>query len=229
MITIVTVVFVGIPNLVSLIVILWIAGGLPVEQNKLKDAFGKIAHSSRGFVLLLVFAHRVLTVLTRKILHYSPSEFGPSEQIDILRQKAKIDDILEHLQDIFSLPSFFVIITNIFMCSSILGKIMTGILSKILIVTVVFYGLSNLVSLTVLLWIAGGLPTDQNKLKDAFYKRAHSRFLIILSPEELPFKREILDKTAFVLNGCNILYYTRNSIFTLTGMLLTYAFIIYPN
>ncbi|GFQ76462.1 uncharacterized protein TNCT_315681 [Trichonephila clavata] len=165
--------------------------------------------------------------LTRKVLQYSPVEFGSAEQIDILRLKANVDDNLEKLQDIFSLPSFFVILSNFFTCCSVLGIILTGDSSMITIVTVVFVGLPNLVSLIVILWIAGGLPVEQNKLKDAFGKRAHSRFLTVLSHEELHFKREILDKTAFVLNGCNIFSYTRNSILAVIGTLLTYTLLIF--
>ncbi|GFW81542.1 uncharacterized protein TNCV_2882191 [Trichonephila clavipes] len=182
-----------------------------------------------SFCYLCLRCSFCLNRLTQKVLQYSPEEFGPTEQIEILRQKSKIDDILEHLQDIFSAPSFFVIISNIFICSSILGMTLTGIHYKILLVTVVLYGISNLISLIGVLWTAGGLPSEQNKLKDAFYKRAHSRFLIAMTSEETMCKREILDKPNFVLNGCSIFYYTRNSIFTLTGMLLTYAFVIYPN
>ncbi|GFS53591.1 uncharacterized protein TNIN_279441 [Trichonephila inaurata madagascariensis] len=167
--------------------------------------------------------------LTQEVLQYSAEEFGPSEQIYVLKLKARMDDILEKLQDIFSLPSFFVILSNFFTCCSTLGIILTGHPSKISIVTAVFVGIPNLVSLIVVLWIAGRLPVEQDKLKDAFYKRAHYRYLIVLSSEEQQFKREILDKPDFVLNGCNIFSYTRNSFLTLIGTLLTYALLIYQN
>ncbi|GFY79387.1 uncharacterized protein TNIN_268401 [Trichonephila inaurata madagascariensis] len=167
--------------------------------------------------------------LTQEVLQYSPEEFGPSEQIHILKQKARLDDILEKLQDIFSLPSFFVILSNFFTCCSTLGIILTGHPSKITIVTTVFVGMPNLLSLIIVLWVAGGLPVEQDKLKDAFYKRAHYRYLIVLSSEEQQFKRGILDKPDFVLNGCNIFSCTRNSFLTLIGTLLTYALLIYEN
>ncbi|GFX84389.1 uncharacterized protein TNCV_4134991 [Trichonephila clavipes] len=170
-----------------------------------------------------------LAVQASVVFHYSPEEFGPSEQIEILRQKAKIDDIIEELQDIFSLPSFFVIVSNIFVCSSILGIILTGIYSGMVIVTAVFFCIPNLVCIIIVIWVAGGLPVEQHKLKGAYYKRAHSRFLIVMTSEKPQYKKEILDTPDFVLNGCGIFSYTRSSIFTLTGMLLTYAFIIYPN
>ncbi|GFY47972.1 hypothetical protein TNIN_478981 [Trichonephila inaurata madagascariensis] len=44
--------------------------------------------------------------LTQEVLQYSAEEFGPLEQIYILKLKARMDDILEKLQDIFSLPVF---------------------------------------------------------------------------------------------------------------------------
>ncbi|GFQ69477.1 uncharacterized protein TNCT_175121 [Trichonephila clavata] len=93
----------------------------------------------------------------------------------------------------------------------------------------VFYGTPNLVSLLVLLWIAGSIPVEQHKLKVAFYKRAHSRFLTIFTSEEPQCKREILEKTDFVLNGCSIFSYTRSSILAVLGTLLTYTLLIYQN
>ncbi|GFY79431.1 hypothetical protein TNIN_68731 [Trichonephila inaurata madagascariensis] len=42
--------------------------------------------------------------LTRKISLCSPEQFGPSEQIQVLRYKAKIDETLKITQEIFSVP-----------------------------------------------------------------------------------------------------------------------------
>ncbi|GFS53588.1 uncharacterized protein TNIN_279431 [Trichonephila inaurata madagascariensis] len=165
--------------------------------------------------------------LTQKVHQYSPEEFGPSEQIDILRQKAKVDIILEKLHDIFSLPSFLVILSNLLTCCVALGMTVIGLEARIKIIKALIYGIANSVSLIVVLWVAGELPMEQNRLKNAFYKRAHSRFLMALSSKESQCKREILDKPNFVFSGCNIFSYTRNSVLTLVGTLLTYTLIIY--
>ncbi|GFW19008.1 uncharacterized protein TNCV_165211 [Trichonephila clavipes] len=165
--------------------------------------------------------------LTQKVHQYSSEEFGPSEQIDILRQKAKFDIILEKLQSIFSLPSFLVILSNLFTCCVMLGTTVIGLEGRLNITKALFYGIANSVSLIVVIWVPGGLPMEQNKLKNAFYKRAHSRFLMALSSKEPQCKREILDKPNFAFRGCNIFSYTRNSVLTLVGTLLTYALIIY--
>ncbi|GFR19938.1 uncharacterized protein TNCT_165121 [Trichonephila clavata] len=167
--------------------------------------------------------------LTQKILHYSPDEFGTPEQIEILRQKAEIDDMLEKLQDVFSIPSFFVIVSLLSSCLSFLGMHFTGKFLKCIEVSAVFYGVPNLVYLIILLWIAGSIPVEQNKLQGAFYKRTHSRFLLHLTSQEQQCKREILDKNVFVLNGCSTFSYTRSSILALIGSLLTYSLLIYQN
>ncbi|GFU45841.1 uncharacterized protein NPIL_572401 [Nephila pilipes] len=165
--------------------------------------------------------------LTRKILQYKPEEFGPSEQIEILKQKAKLDDILVNIQIIFSLPSFLVITSNLLCCCSVLGLNLNGINSKGRLTSVLFYGIPNLVSLIAVLWTAGGLPVEQHELKEAFYKKVHLRFLIFRVLEEPQCKRELLEKPDLVLNGCNIFFYTRSSILTVVGTLLTYTLLVY--
>ncbi|GFW18987.1 uncharacterized protein TNCV_165011 [Trichonephila clavipes] len=202
---IVEIVFYIVIDFSSLIILLWVTGNVPVELKKLKSEFYK------------------------KVLHFSSEEFGPSEQIEILRQKPEIDDILENLQDISSLTYFPMIMSNLFTCCSYLGINLIGNYSKVIVVKAVFYGKTNLASFIVILWTAGSLPVDPNKVKDAFYKRAPSRFLIVFIPEERHNKREILDKTDFVLNGCSIFPYTRNSILAVIGTLLTYSLLICQN
>ncbi|GFY76005.1 uncharacterized protein TNIN_213421 [Trichonephila inaurata madagascariensis] len=202
----------------------------------IKKFLNNLVHTTFPSLVVVLFCYLCLRFsfcygyLSQKVLHYSPEEFGPSEQVEILRQKAKIDDILENLQDIFSLPSVFVTITHLFTCCSVVGMSITGgNFSKVNAVKSIFYGIPNLVSLIVLLWIAGSIPVEQNKLKSAFYKRAHSRFLTVFPSEEPQCKREILEKIDFVLNGCSIFSYTRNSILAVFGTLLTYSLLIYQN
>ncbi|GFY76006.1 uncharacterized protein TNIN_213431 [Trichonephila inaurata madagascariensis] len=250
---IVNAVFFCIPNLICIIVVLWVAGGLPVEQHKLKGAYYKRAHSRFLIVmtsekpqykkeildkpdfelngLAVLFCYLCLrcsfcfNCLTRKVLQYPPEDFGHFEQIDVLRQKAKIDDILENLQNVFTLSSFFAIISHLFSCCSVISKI--GYQSMFMLVSAAVYGIPNLLAIIIVLWVARELLMEQNKLKEAFYKTAHSRFLIVMPPDEPQCKREILEKSIFVLNGCSIFQNTRNSILTLVWKLLIFAFIIY--
>ncbi|GFT73400.1 uncharacterized protein NPIL_511381 [Nephila pilipes] len=190
-----------------------------------------LIHSTFPFLIAILFCNLCLSCascfncLTRKILQYSPEEFGLSEQIEILKQKAKLDDILDNIQIIFSLSSFLLITSNILSCCTVLGINLNGINRRL--TSVLFYGIPNLVSLIAVLWTAGGLPVEQHELKEAFYKKVHLRFLMLRCSEELQFKRELLEKPDFVLNGCNIFFYTRSSILTAVGTLLTYTLLVY--
>ncbi|GFU52616.1 uncharacterized protein NPIL_36291 [Nephila pilipes] len=113
-------------------------------------------------------------------------------------------------------------------CCSVLGINLNTINWNERVITVIFYGIPNLVSLIAILWTAGGLPVEQHKLNEAFYKKGHSRFLIVRSSEEPQCRRELLDKPNFVLNGCNIFFYTRSSILAVFGTLLTYTLLVFP-
>ncbi|GFU33348.1 uncharacterized protein NPIL_173931 [Nephila pilipes] len=194
-----------------------------------------LIHSTFPFLIAILFCNLCLSCsfyfncLTRKVLQYLPEEFGPSEQIDILKRKAKIDDILDNIQDIFSLPSFLLITSNLLSCCTALGKNLNGINSNGRAASVLFYGMPNLISLIAVLWTAGGLSVEQHKLKGAFYKKVHLRFLMLRCSEDLQCKRELLEKTDFVLNGCNIFSYTRSSVLAAVGTLLTYTLIVYQN
>ncbi|GFU47401.1 uncharacterized protein NPIL_82471 [Nephila pilipes] len=194
-----------------------------------------LIHSTFPFLIAILFCNLCLSCvscfncLTGKVLQYRPEEFGPSEQIDILKRKAKIDDILDNMQNIFSLPSFLVIMTNLLTCCIVLGKNLNSSNSKSLVISVLFVGLPNLVSLITVLWTAGSLSVEQHKLKGAFYKKVHLRFLMLRCSEDLQCKRELLDKPDFVLNGCNIFSYTRSSILAAVGTVMTYTLLVYQN
>ncbi|GFU33337.1 uncharacterized protein NPIL_173841 [Nephila pilipes] len=167
--------------------------------------------------------------LTQKILQYNPEEFGPFEQVDILKRKANFDEILYNIQNIFSLSSFLLITLNVLSCCNVLGVNLNGINSKGHTISILFYGIPNFLSLIAVLWSAGLLPVEQHKLKEAFYKKVHLRFLMLPCLDEIQCKREILDKPDFVLNGCNILFYKRSSILAAVGALLTYTLLVYQN
>ncbi|GFX84385.1 uncharacterized protein TNCV_4134951 [Trichonephila clavipes] len=56
---------------------------------------------SLSYCILCQLCCSQINNLTENVLQYSPDEFGPMKQLDILRQKAKIDNILENVQAIF--------------------------------------------------------------------------------------------------------------------------------
>ncbi|GFT43925.1 uncharacterized protein NPIL_386651 [Nephila pilipes] len=167
-----------------------------------------------------------LTILTEDIAKYSPHAFGPEEQRDILRRKAKIDDILDIIQEIFSVPSFFFILGYFISCCRALAWSLTHRAKTPIEILILIDGVIILISLSATLWVSGELPENINKLKEAFYKETHRRIIFVGTSGELDLRKELLDKPDFVLTGCGILFYRKFSILAVIGTLLTYTVLV---
>ncbi|GFR23849.1 uncharacterized protein TNCT_270641 [Trichonephila clavata] len=164
--------------------------------------------------------------LTLKISLCSPEQFGPSEQIQVLRYKEKIDEILKITQEIFSVPSFCFIVATSISCYSILGWYLICNAETIQLIEGSTVGVSSFLCLTVTLWTAGTLPVELNKLKDTFYEKTFSRWISFRFLSEENYRNEILNKPYFAFTGCDIISYTRNSVFAIVGALVTYTVLI---
>ncbi|GFT13113.1 uncharacterized protein NPIL_10261 [Nephila pilipes] len=165
--------------------------------------------------------------LSNKIDQYAPEEFGLSEQLDILKSKKKINDVLHNVQNVFSEQIFFLILANVIMCSSVAG----GFLIKhfkdfpVMMQLDYMYYLINSVSCVALtLWIVGRVPIEMKKFHQTFYERIHERLLrCYSSSKELNLKIDFFNEPDFVMTGCDILPLKRSTIFVLIGTLFTYT------
>ncbi|GFT18093.1 uncharacterized protein NPIL_265881 [Nephila pilipes] len=216
--------------------------GMEIENPVLQMGFISVSKCFQFFIdltlpcsiaylycTLCLYCSSGIKILTQQIARNTPGTFGPREQISILRRKAQIDDVLDDIQDVFSLPAFFAILSSLMTCEDVLViRLMFNRhnLYTIHLIEAIFHGFAGLACLTVTLWVAGGLPVESNNLKEAFYKMAHARFLFFHSSNEPNCKREMLEKPEFVFMGCNVLPYRRSSILTLVGILLSYTVLI---
>ncbi|GFQ64196.1 uncharacterized protein TNCT_213401 [Trichonephila clavata] len=178
------------------------------------------------FCTICVRCSNSIRILTHKIDVFSPEQFGSSEQIQVLLYKAKIDEVLKITQEIFSAPSFCLIVANSVSCYSMLGWYLMDTMSTSQLIQASFIGISSFLYLTVILWIAGTLPVELNKLKDTFYEKAYLRcisFGFLLEPN---FRREILDKPEFVFTGSDVLHYRKSSVLAVVGTLITYTLLV---
>ncbi|GFU47387.1 uncharacterized protein NPIL_82401 [Nephila pilipes] len=167
--------------------------------------------------------------LTQDILRISPNAFGPSAQMEILRRQTKINNILESIQEIFSLPSFFIFATHFMSCANIIGWLLCFDLASYkphMFTQSIFFGVNAFGCLVAILWIVGGLPVQMQKLKEAFYKKAHLRLLILGNLEEPQLKREFFDMPEFVFTGCEVISFRRRTILAFFGTLLTYTVLV---
>ncbi|GIY04273.1 uncharacterized protein CDAR_253881 [Caerostris darwini] len=76
---------------------------------------------------------------------------------------------------------------------------------------------------TSILWIAGGLPVEVNKFKEAFHRKTHARLLYGDATEVMNLKNDLFHEPEFVMTGCDILPIRRSTIFGLAGTIVTYT------
>ncbi|GFU33346.1 uncharacterized protein NPIL_173921 [Nephila pilipes] len=169
--------------------------------------------------------------LTKEISQVSPEEFDPIQQMDVLRQKARIDDVLKNVQAIFSVPSFFIIAVNVLKCGSLL-EIFTGNTwensSLFRNMEVVLYSLTSFCCLFIVSWVAGGLPIQMKQLKKEFNEKVRSRLLCTRNLGEIQPKNNLFGQSDFAFTGCNIIIFNRNIILKISAFLIIYAFLPSP-
>ncbi|GFT13116.1 uncharacterized protein NPIL_10271 [Nephila pilipes] len=165
--------------------------------------------------------------LTSDIDQYSPEEFGLPEQLDILKSKKKINDILHSIQNVFSRQIFFSILANIFMCSFITGSILIknfGEFHVMMQLDYMYYLINSISCVALTLWIVGRVPIEMKKFYHTFYQKTQERLLLrYASVEELHLKIDFFNEPDFVMTGCDILPLRRSTIFVLIGTLFTYT------
>ncbi|GIY45387.1 hypothetical protein CEXT_139351 [Caerostris extrusa] len=80
----------------------------------------------------------------------------------------------------------------------------------------VLYGTSSVGCLLSMLWIAGGIPIEEHKLKRTLEKEMNLSILVEDNYEKPTFQKLNLQKSDFfVFTGWNIISYRRSSIFAL--------------
>ncbi|GFU33644.1 uncharacterized protein NPIL_113541 [Nephila pilipes] len=161
---------------------------------------------------------------TEDITECSPVNFITSKQLEMIKEKSEIDDILDDIQDIFSIPSFFIIISNVSTCASVLSLYLDN--HDISVVTYIewaLYATDSMGCFVAILWIAGRVTVMDQKFKGSFHRKAKLRMFLATTPEEPRLERWLFDKPNFVFNGWDILPYRRSTIFTVIGALVTYT------
>ncbi|GFT77868.1 uncharacterized protein TNCV_4635741 [Trichonephila clavipes] len=73
-----------------------------------------------GFYILCQRCCSLIELLTQEIQRVPPETFVISRQIEVISQEARMEYILKNIQEIFSLPSFFIVIQNFLTCSEVI-------------------------------------------------------------------------------------------------------------
>ncbi|GFT43917.1 uncharacterized protein NPIL_386621 [Nephila pilipes] len=229
----------------------WVGPTLFTIQNKPKIVYGFELKGPLGQFLLWIRSHvhlimyptfpcliallyciaclrcsRSMKSLSQVINRFTPEAFRTSEQLSILRYKAKIDDVLDDIQEVFSVPSLFLILANFSSCCRIFGWNVLEFESDKKIVKTTFYAVVSFTCLSGTLWMASGVSTELNNMKKIFHKKSHLRLLFVRTPKETQYKKELMGEPNFVLSGCDIIFYRRSTLLTIMGALLTYTILV---
>ncbi|GFQ69478.1 uncharacterized protein TNCT_175131 [Trichonephila clavata] len=168
-----------------------------------------------------------INFLTEKVLQFSPEEFSPTRQIGILREKAKIDKLLESVQAIFSMPSLLLIATHFLSFVSLIRSTIEVAVESFLSyknMEAVIRTFIDFYCLFFMLWIASGVFVQMKKLKRGFSEKVRARLLHNGNLREIQPKGKLFGQSEFVFTRCDIILYKRSTLLSISGTLLIYAF-----
>ncbi|GFW18999.1 uncharacterized protein TNCV_165121 [Trichonephila clavipes] len=181
-----------------------------------------------SFCILCQHCCSQIMFLTEKVLQFSHEEFGPTKQIDILRQKAKIDKLLESVQTIFSVPSFLLIAMHFLMFVSVI-RIMIEVGGESFLsyvtVEVIILSFIDFNCLFFLLWIASGVSVQMKNLKCEFNEKVRARLLHNGNLRGIQPQDNLFGQSDFAFTGCDIILFKRSTLLSISGTLLIYAFL----
>ncbi|KAF8794492.1 hypothetical protein HNY73_002468 [Argiope bruennichi] len=181
------------------------------------------------YCLLCISCTSEVNKLTHRISNWSPEVFDLTKQMQILRTKAKLHHLLVDIQDIFSLPIFFAIVSNMLMGSSVIGRSLSKSWSAYELtwkVKSAFHAFNAFLNIAATIWIASGLSIAMSKFKDVYHQKTHMRLLYHDIAEETILKRDLFDEPEFVLTACDILSFRRSTALALFGTLVTYTVLV---
>ncbi|GBN90259.1 hypothetical protein AVEN_54753-1 [Araneus ventricosus] len=167
--------------------------------------------------------------LTSEISKVSPKEFTVSKQVDILRRKRNVEDILNILQNLFYSSSFFICMANFCCCCTQIGWVV-GIyrLENVwTMLTLFFLQLAcSAASLLACFWVAGGLPIQMQAFIKEFQQKIEHRLMLRGREDEVNFGGRLDERSVFVLSGYDIIHFKRSSILALAASVLTYTLLL---
>ncbi|GFW07509.1 uncharacterized protein TNCV_3916421 [Trichonephila clavipes] len=158
-------------------------------------------------LLLCVLCHRCCSLINnlhQEIQQVSLEAFLLPKQLDILRRKAKIDEILDNIIDIFATPWLCIIIVTCLTCCIAIGKFVHfafAIYWPADMNEMVFCVITDCICSLAVLGVANRLSVQLKELKMLFYKEVRTRQLFICDLEEPLPKKELFGKSNFIFIG----------------------------
>ncbi|GFT19805.1 uncharacterized protein NPIL_550761 [Nephila pilipes] len=155
-------------------------------------------------------------------------KFTIEKQGSILRRISKLENALNLTQNVFSLPSFLISISYFCTCITLLAVIL---FIKMEVSSYMHFEFVSLLfnsscGLVAIIWEVGNVPIEAENFKKAFRRKFHQKLLCENKVGEVLIETHPIDTSDFVLSGCNIIHFHRNSILALAGTILTYTVLL---
>ncbi|GFQ75774.1 uncharacterized protein TNCT_259411 [Trichonephila clavata] len=170
----------------------------------------------------------LVTQFTSEIQACPFEELTVRRQTDIFRKMSGIEHALNLTQKVFSVPSFLISVAHF--CSSIaVLAVITYLKEDIKFnrqIEWILVFMNSSCGLLAILWNAGSLPIEAEKLKIAYRRKCRQKLLSENKVGELRSENDLIDTSNFVLSGCNIIHFYRSSLLALAGTILTYTVLL---
>ncbi|KAF8788164.1 hypothetical protein HNY73_009695 [Argiope bruennichi] len=158
----------------------------------------------------------------------SPATFTFKVEMELLKKRHRIIDMLEMIEATLSTASFLTCAANFIACLTNLSHLLIY-LSENKAITVINISLisgSAVVSTMSIFWNAGQIPIEMEKFSRLMRRRIEERSFLECNSLGIRTERSAVDEHVFVLSGHNLIYYRKSTILTLVGTILTYGLLI---
>ncbi|GFQ91642.1 hypothetical protein TNCT_350581 [Trichonephila clavata] len=185
-------------------------------------------------LLFLIICHKVTASLEEfenhmnnasleEIVHAEPS---------LADKYIRIINALKKVQHVFSMATFCLCLGYITSSFATLSFLFLSIKTvyKPIMFEHIFVLSSNSISLISVFYFAGRIPIKMMDIKSAFYAKyvtAASVLKNVNLSTKLSTLNKLVDLPEIVLSGCDILYYTKQNIFSAFGIFITYGLLLF--
>lgn len=180
--------------------------------------------------------HLLISACKRKLQALNRTRSNPRLLLELTRDYAKTIEMLELLQNVFSLPTFLLVVVDSTSSFTTLASVLLySSEERTALITAenVFVFANSALLLAATIGFAGQIPITMNEISSRSQRLYDTALWESNNGARDRIEVLLLDviqrKKVFVLSGCDIIVFTRGAILTALGTLFTYGLLIIQN
>ncbi|GIX96828.1 uncharacterized protein CEXT_516671 [Caerostris extrusa] len=141
----------------------------------------------------------------------SPNGFSVPIQIEYLKQRNRIINVLEEIQEIFSTVSFVIITTNTLQCVSNLAQLIafSSANTLVTVIEVLYISINATLSMISIFYNAGQVPKEIHNFSKILRSHYELKAFLGFTSENSLVERLVFEEKTFVLSGCELIFMKR--------------------